>query len=162
MSTQIGSCDGLYPLYYENLFTQEVIVAISQTLGDLGDEFVNVMSTMASKNLYRDRHDDYVANLGEACEFKALNDRTRVSWKALFSPFMFSVALAVTAFIIGCVKFTYLRKSWQSESISSQCSVEPEDELASLLDNDVELKKKFKRDDTIKRRERSTHYGTNH
>jgi len=46
----------------------------------------------------------------------------------------------VTAFIIGCVKFTCLRKSWQSESMSSQCSVEPEDELASLLDNDVGLK----------------------
>jgi len=60
--------------------------------------------------------------------------------KHFFSPFMFSVALAVTAFIIGCVKFTCLRKSWQSESMSSQCSVEPEDELASLLDNDVGLK----------------------
>jgi len=79
ISTRIEpSCDSLYPLYDEDLFTQEVIVAVSQTLGELGDEVINVMDIMTSKNLYRESHDYSVSNLNEGCEFQALNDRKGV------------------------------------------------------------------------------------
>jgi len=86
ISTQIDSCDGLYPLYDEELFTQDVIVPISQTLEGLGDELINIMDIMANKNLYRDNHDDHVANLGEECKFRALNDRKRFGWKLFLFP----------------------------------------------------------------------------
>ena len=136
-----SSCDSLYPLYDEDLFTQEVIVAISQTLGELGDEVVNVMDIMASKNLYRESHDDIVSSLTEGCEFQALNHRKGVAWKSFFSPLVFAAALAVIAFIVGCMKYKNGRKSMQIESSSPQCTAEPEEELASLLDNDDDLNK---------------------
>ena len=135
LSSQINSfCDSLYPLYDEDLFTQEVIIAISQTLGDLGYEIVSVMDTMASKNLYRDRHDEYMTTLSEGCEFKALNGRNGVAWESLFLPLVFSAALAAIAFTVGCMKYKNGKKSTQSESSSSQRISEPE--VASLLDND--------------------------
>jgi len=142
ISTQIeSSCDSLYPLYDEDLFTQEVIVAVSQTLGELGDEVINVMDIMASKNLYRESHDYSVSNLSDGCEFKALNDRKGVAWKSFFSPLVFSGALAVIAFIVGCIKYKNGQKSMQSKSCSPQCTAEPEEELASLLDNGDDLNK---------------------
>ena len=141
ISTQIESCDSLYPLYDEDLFAQEVIVAISQTLGELGDELINVMDEMASKNLYREKHDSYVSNLTKACEFQALNDRNGVAWESFFSPFVFSLVLSGIAFTIGCIKYKNQRKSMQSESNSPQCIAESEEELASLLDSDDDLNK---------------------
>jgi len=81
--TQIKSfCDSLYPLYDENLFTQEVIVAISQTLGELGDELVIVMDTMVDKDLYRDRHDDIVSSADEGCDIRVTNNRNRIAWES--------------------------------------------------------------------------------
>jgi len=141
ISTQIESCNSMYPLYDEDLFAQEVIVAISQTLGELGDELVNVMDKMASKNFYRERHDNYVSNLTKGCEFQALNERNRVAWKSFFSPFVFSVVLAGIAFTVGCIRYKNQRKSMVSESNSPQCIAESEEELASLLDNDDDLNK---------------------
>ena len=142
ISTQIhSSCDNLYPLYNNDLFTQEVIVAVSQTLGELGDELINVMDTMASKNLYRDSHDHSTTIFAEGCEFQALNDRKGVAWKALFSPLVFSGALAVVAIIVGYMKYKNGQKSMQSESCSPQCTAEPEEELALLLDNGNDLNK---------------------
>ena len=142
ISTQIkSSCDSLYPLYDEDLFSQEVIVSTSQTLGELGDGLINVMDIMASKNLYRDRHDEIVSNLTEGCEFQALNDRKGVAWKSFFSPLLFSIALTVIAFIVGCMKYKSQQKSMQSESSSPQCTAEPEEEFASLLDNGGDINK---------------------
>jgi len=144
ISTQIeSSCDNLYPLYDENLFTQEVIIAISQTLGEFGDELVNIMDIMASKNLYRESHDNIVSNLSEGCEFKALNDRNGVAWESFFLPLVFSAALAVIAFIIGCMKHKKQRELMQSESNSPQCNtgVEFEGELALLLNDGDDLYK---------------------
>ena len=142
ISTQIqSSCDSLYPLYDENLFNQEVIVAVSQTLGELGDELINVLDIMTNKNLYRDRHDDIVSNLTEGCEFRALNDRKGVAWEVLFSPLIFSSVLTVIAFIVGYMKYKNRQKSLQSESCSPQCTVEPKEELASLLDKGDDLNK---------------------
>jgi len=136
ISTQIEpSCDSLHPLYDEDLFTQEVIVAVSQTLGELGDEVINVIDIMASKNLYRESHDYSVSNLNEGCEFQAPNDRKGVAWESFFSPLVFSAALAVIASIVGCMKYKNAQKSMQSESSSPQCTAEPEEELVSLLDN---------------------------
>jgi len=142
LSTQIqSSCDRLYPLYDEDLFTQEVIVAVSQTLGELGDELINIMDIMASKNLYRESHDYAVSKLDEGCEFQALNDRKGVAWKSFFSPLVFSAALAVIAFIVGCMKYKNGQTSNQSESSSPQCTAEPEEELISLLDHSDDLNK---------------------
>ena len=102
VSTQIKSCKRLYPLFDEKLFTQDVIVAISQTLGELGDELVNVMDTMASKNLYLNRHDKD-SSLIEECSFDALGEPEGVVWESFLTPFIFSVGLAGIAFIIGLV-----------------------------------------------------------
>ena len=142
ISTQIeSSCDSLYPLYDEDLFTQEVIIAISQTLGELGDELINVMDIMASKNLYRERHDNIVSHFNEGCEYKALNDRNGVVWESFSLPLVFSVALAGIAFTVGCIKYKNQRESVHSESKPSQCIAEFEEELASLLNNDDDLNK---------------------
>jgi len=142
ISTQAqSSCDSLYPLYDEDLFTQEVIVAVSQTLGELGDELINVMDIMASKNLYQERHDDIVSSLTEGCEFQAVNGRKGVVWESFFAPMVFSGALVVIAFVVGCMKYKNRQKSMQSESSSPQSTVEPEEELASLLDNGDDLNK---------------------
>jgi len=135
ISTQIDSCDGLYPLYDEELFAQDVIVPISQTLEGLGDELINIMDIMANKNLYRDNHDDYVAKLGEECKFRALNDQKSFGWKLFLFPIVFSVSLAVIAFTVGFVKYMRLRKSGRDES----CKSEPQEDLASLLDHNAEL-----------------------
>ena len=102
VSMQIKSCKRLYPLFDEELFTQDVIVAISQTLGELGDELVNVMDTMASKNLYLNRHDKD-SSLIEECSFDALGEPEGVVWESFLTPFIFSVGLAGIAFIIGLV-----------------------------------------------------------
>ena len=142
ISTQTqSSCNSLYPLYDEDLFTQEVVVAVSQTLGELGDELINVMDIMASNNLYQERHDYIVSNLAEGCEFQAVNDRKGVAWESFFAPLVFSGALVVIVFIAGCMKHKSRQESMQSESSSPQSTVEPEEELASLLDNGDDLNK---------------------
>ena len=142
ISTQTqSSCNSLYPLYDEDLFTQEVVVAVSQTLGELGDELINVMDIMASNNLYQERHDYIVSNLAEGCEFQAVNDRKGVAWESFFAPLVFSGALVVIAFIAGCMKHKSRQESMQSESSSPQCTADPEEELASLLDNCDDLNK---------------------
>jgi len=102
LSTQIDSCKHLYPLFDEELFTQDVIVAISQTLGELGDELVNVMDIMSSKNLYRDKHDNY-STFNDECTFDALGEPKGVVWKSFLTPFIFSVCLAGIAMTIGFV-----------------------------------------------------------
>jgi len=138
------SCDSLYPLYDEDLFAQEVVIAISQTLGELGNELVNVMDIMASKNLYRDKHDNYMSNLSEGCEFEAQKYRKGVEWESFFLPLIFSVGLASIAFFVGCTKYICRRKSMQTENTekdSPQCIAEPGEELASLLDDDDDLNK---------------------
>jgi len=100
ISTQIESCKHLYPLYDEELFTQDIIVAISQTLGALGDELVNVMDIMSSKNLYRDKHDYHSTSYVE-CTFDALGEPEGVVWKSFLTPFIFSVFCAGIALTIG-------------------------------------------------------------
>jgi len=103
ISTEL-SCDSLYPLYDEDLFNQEVVVAISQTLGELGDELVDVMDIMSDKDLYRDKHDYHVSKLSEEeCTFKALGEPKGVVLESFSTPFIFSIGLAVTAMIIGIV-----------------------------------------------------------
>jgi len=102
VSTQIKSCKHLYPLFDEELFTQDVIVAISQTLGELGDELVNVMDMMSSKRLYLDRHDEY-SSPSEECSFDALGEPKGVVWESFLTPFIFSIGLAGIAFIIWLV-----------------------------------------------------------
>ena len=142
ISTQTqSSCNSLYPLYDEDLFTQEVVVAVSQTLGELGDELINVMDIMASNNLYQERHDYIVSNLAEGCEFQAVNDRKGVAWESFFAPLVFSGVLVVIAFIVGCMKYKNGQTSNQSESSSPQCTAEPEEEFASLLDNGGDINK---------------------
>ncbi len=142
ISTQTdSSCDSLYPLYDENLFTQDVIIAISQTLGELGDELVNVMDIMASKNLYRERHDNIVSSFGEGWEYKDLKDMTGVVWESFIFPLMFSVALAGIALTVGCMKYKNRRESVHSESNPPKSIAKSEEELASLLDNDDDLNK---------------------
>jgi len=140
ISTQIkSSCNKLYPLYDEDLFSQEVIVPISQTLGALGDELVRVMDIMASKNLYRIRHDDIVSSLDEGCEFRVLNYQNGVLWEVFSAPLIFSVVLVVIAFTVGCMKYKNRQKSMQNESNSPQVIAEQEEELVSLLDDDDDL-----------------------
>jgi len=82
ISEQLTSCNELYLLYEEELFIQDVIVPISQTLGDLGDGLLYAINTMLSKGLYSDVHDRY-ANLGRECEYTALREPNGVVWKAL-------------------------------------------------------------------------------
>jgi len=142
ISTQVeSSCNSLYPLYDEDLFSQEVIIPISQTLGELGDELVNVMDIMASKNLYRDRHNDIVSSLDEGCNFRVLNDQNGVLWESFSAPFIFSVVLVVIAFTVGCMKYKNRQKSIQCESNLPQGTAEQEEELFSLLDDDDDLNK---------------------
>jgi len=109
-SELLTSCNGLYPLYEEVLFSQDVIVPISQTLGELGDELMYAMNTMLRKGLYSDVHDWY-ANLGRECEYPALGEPKGVQWKALVTPLIFSCTLAGTALIIGLTRHCF--KSWK-------------------------------------------------
>jgi len=116
-SELLTSCNGLYPLYKEVLFSQDVIVPISQTLGELGDELMYAMNTMLRKGLYSDVHDWY-ANLGRECDYTAMGEPKGVQWKALVTPLIFSCTLAGIALIIGLTRqFLKLWKIFRSKLV---------------------------------------------
>lgn len=142
LSTQTNSsCDTLYPLYDEELFAQDVVVPISQTLGKLGDELISVINIMNAKRLYRDKHDDSVSSLDEECEFTALISRKGVAWQTLFTPFIVSASLALSALLIGCVKFMHHRKVRQIESTLKTGNSETQEDVASLLNDENVMNK---------------------
>mmetsp|Transcript_833 Transcript_833/g.1083 ORF Transcript_833/g.1083 Transcript_833/m.1083 type:complete len:176 (+) Transcript_833:825-1352(+) len=114
----ITSCDGLYPLYDEELFTQDVIVPVSQTLGGLGDELIDIMNTMIDKNLYRDLHDDRIGRLLDECQFEALGEPDGVVVQSFYSPFIFTMILAGIALIIGIRHFIRKERNRQKEAES--------------------------------------------
>jgi len=91
-SELLTSCNRLYPLYEEVLFSQDVIVPMSQTLGELGDELVYAINTRLSIGLYSDVHDRY-ANLGRDCEYTALGEPVGVLcvMEGICDPFDFFV-----------------------------------------------------------------------
>ena len=106
----LTSCNGLYPLYEQVLFSQDVIVPISQTLGELGDELLFAMNTMLRKGLYSDVHDWY-ANLGRECEYTAMGEPVGVKWEAFVTPLIFSCTLAGISLMIGVTRqFNKIRK----------------------------------------------------
>jgi len=125
-SEVLTSCNGLYPLYEEVLFSQDVIVPISQTLGELGDELMYAMNTMLRKGLYSDVHDWY-ANVGRECEYTALGEPVGVKWKALVTPLIFSCTLAGIALMIGVTRHFF--ECWKTfrrnlvEDVNSQSAV---------------------------------------
>jgi len=116
----IESCDGLYPLYNEELFTQDVIVPISQTLGDLGDELIDIMNTMIDKKLYRDLHDERIGQLRDECQFEALGEPDGVVIQSFYSPFIFTMILAGFALIIGIRQFIRKERNRQKEVESEE------------------------------------------
>ena len=125
-SEVLTSCNGLYPLYEQVLFSQDVIVPISQTLGELGDELLSAMNTMLRKGLYSDVHDWY-ANSGSGCEYTAMGEPVGVVWKALVTPLIFSCTLAGIALMIGVTRhFFECRKTFRTNlvtDVNSQSAV---------------------------------------
>jgi len=116
----IESCDGLYPLYDQELFTQDVIVPVSQTLGDLGDELIDIMNTMIDKKLYRDLHDERIGDLGKECQFEALGEPDGVVVQSFYSPFIFTMILAGIALVIGVGHFIQKERNRQKEVESEE------------------------------------------
>jgi len=103
IATEKENCKFLYLLYDEELFVQDVVIPVSQTLGDLGDELIKILNVMIEKDLYIDTHDSTWANLGDECKFDALGDRDGVVEESFYTPLIFSVSLAGISLIIGFV-----------------------------------------------------------
>ncbi len=131
------SCRKLYPLYERKLFSLDVIVPISQTLGVLGDELTKVMNTMLAKRLYSDRHDIY-ANVGRECEFEALGEPAGVSWKSFATPLLFSCGLAIIGLITGFLKYSLRKRRNASVQSSSDQDVRSSQDL-TLLDREFDF-----------------------
>jgi len=131
------SCDKLYPLYESELFSLDVIVPISQTLGVLGDELTKVVNTMLDKSVYSDRHNMH-ANYGRECEYEALGEPSGVSWKSFATPLLFSCSLAVIALLAGLLK-KCLPKDGSSSVQSSSDEDERSCEDLTLIETNVTL-----------------------
>ena len=102
----LTSCNSLYPLYDDELFTQDVVIPISPTLGSLGDELVDAMNKMLSKDRYIENH-HWFASIGEECEFEGKEEKEGVVTHELFAaPFVFSLTLALVSITLIIYKFS--------------------------------------------------------
>ena len=102
----LTSCKSLYPLYDDELFTQDVVIPISPTLGSLGDELIDAMNKMLSKDRYIENH-YWFASIGEECEFEGREEKEGVVTHELFAaPFVFSLTLALVSITLIIYKFS--------------------------------------------------------
>ena len=103
IATENDNCKVLYPLYDEELFVQDIVIPVSQTLGDLGDELIRIFNVMIEKDLYINAHNNARTALGSECKFDALGEPDGVVEESFYTPLIFSVSLAGISLIIGFV-----------------------------------------------------------